>query len=128
MQPVIRIRDLTKTYAGGFEALKSVDLDIDKGEIFGLLGPNGVGKTTMINIVCGIVMKTSGTVTVNGHKQVVSVQIKPEAVDPEDVETLDDLVFAALQSALSAAELAQMEGLDNVASDAVAADTSTCPP
>ena len=64
MQPVISIRDLTKTYAGGFEALKSVDLDIDKGEIFGLLGPNGAGKTTMINIVCGIVMKTSGTVTV----------------------------------------------------------------
>ncbi len=67
MQPVIRIRDLTKTYAGGFEALKSVDLDIDKGEIFGLLGPNGAGKTTMINIVCGIVTKTSGTVTVNGY-------------------------------------------------------------
>ena len=67
MQPVISIRELTKTYAGGFEALKSVDLDINKGEIFGLLGPNGAGKTTMINIVCGIVMKTSGTVTVNGH-------------------------------------------------------------
>ena len=67
MQPVISIRDLTKTYAGGFEALKSVSLDISKGEIFGLLGPNGAGKTTMINIVCGIVTKTSGTVTVNGH-------------------------------------------------------------
>ncbi len=67
MQPVISIRDLTKTYAGGFEALKAVDLDIDKGEIFGLLGPNGAGKTTMINIVCGIVTKTSGTVTVNGY-------------------------------------------------------------
>jgi ABC-2 type transport system ATP-binding protein len=67
MQPVISIRELTKTYAGGFEALKAVDLDIDKGEIFGLLGPNGAGKTTMINIVCGIVTKTSGTVTVNGH-------------------------------------------------------------
>ena len=48
MQPVISIRELTKTYAGGFEALKAVDLDINKGEIFGLLGPNGAGKTTSI--------------------------------------------------------------------------------
>ena len=70
MQPVISIRDLTKTYAGGFEALKSVDLDINKGEIFGLLGPNGAGKTTLINIVCGIVTKSSGSVSVNGYDNV----------------------------------------------------------
>ncbi len=70
VQPVISIRELTKTYAGGFEALKAVDLDIDKGEIFGLLGPNGAGKTTMINIICGIVTKTSGSVTVNGFDTV----------------------------------------------------------
>jgi ABC-2 type transport system ATP-binding protein len=70
MEPVISIRDLTKTYAGGFEALKSVDLDINKGEIFGLLGPNGAGKTTLINIVCGIVSKTSGSVSVNGYDNV----------------------------------------------------------
>ena len=67
MQPVISIRDLTKTYAGGFEALKSVSLDIRPGEIFGLLGPNGAGKTTMINIVCGIVTKSGGSVSVNGY-------------------------------------------------------------
>jgi ABC-2 type transport system ATP-binding protein len=66
MQPVISISQLTKTYAGGFEALKSVDLEINKGEIFGLLGPNGAGKTTLINIVCGIVTKTSGSVLVDG--------------------------------------------------------------
>jgi ABC-2 type transport system ATP-binding protein len=70
MQPVIRISDLTKTYAGGFEALKSVDLDINKGEIFGLLGPNGAGKTTLINIVCGIVTKTGGSVSVAGFDNV----------------------------------------------------------
>ena len=70
MEPVISIRDLTKTYAGGFEALKSVDLDINKGEIFGLLGPNGAGKTTLINIVCGIVSKTSGSVSVDGYDNV----------------------------------------------------------
>ena len=70
MQPVISIRDLNKTYAGGFEALKAVDLDISKGEIFGLLGPNGAGKTTLINIVCGIVTKTGGSVSVDGFDNV----------------------------------------------------------
>ncbi len=67
MQPVIHIKELTKTYAGGFQALRAVDLDINKGEIFGLLGPNGAGKTTLINIVCGIVTKTSGSVIVDGY-------------------------------------------------------------
>jgi ABC-2 type transport system ATP-binding protein len=67
MQPVINISALTKTYAGGFQALKAVDLQINKGEIFGLLGPNGAGKTTLINIVCGIVTKTSGSVIVDGY-------------------------------------------------------------
>jgi len=70
MQPVINIKELTKTYAGGFEALKAVDLEINRGEIFGLLGPNGAGKTTLINIVCGIVTKTSGTVLVDGYDNV----------------------------------------------------------
>jgi len=67
MQPVINISALTKTYAGGFQALKAVDLQINKGEIFGLLGPNGAGKTTLINIVCGIVTKTSGSVIIDGY-------------------------------------------------------------
>jgi ABC-2 type transport system ATP-binding protein len=67
MQPIISIKDLTKTYAGGFEALKKTDLAIRRGEIFALLGPNGAGKTTLINIVCGIVNLTSGSVTVAGH-------------------------------------------------------------
>ena len=67
MHPVISIQGLTKTYAGGFQALKAVDLAINKGEIFGLLGPNGAGKTTLINIVCGIVNMTAGSVQVDGH-------------------------------------------------------------
>jgi ABC-2 type transport system ATP-binding protein len=67
MQPVISINELTKTYAGGFQALKAIDLEINKGEIFGLLGPNGAGKTTLINIVCGIVTKTSGSVIIDGY-------------------------------------------------------------
>jgi ABC-2 type transport system ATP-binding protein len=65
--PVISIKGLAKTYATGVEALKPVDLDIQRGEIFALLGPNGAGKTTMISIVCGIVTPSGGTVTVDGH-------------------------------------------------------------
>jgi ABC-2 type transport system ATP-binding protein len=67
MDSIISIRDLTKTYASGFNALKPTHLDIRNGEIFALLGPNGAGKTTLINIVCGIVNPTAGTVTVAGH-------------------------------------------------------------
>ena len=65
--PVISIAGLSKTYKGGHQALKSVDLTIGKGEIFALLGPNGAGKTTLISIVCGIVTPSEGTVLVDGH-------------------------------------------------------------
>ena len=67
MAPIISIKQLQKTYTGGFQAIKGVDLDINPGEIFALLGPNGAGKTTLINIVCGIVQATGGSVTVDGH-------------------------------------------------------------
>ena len=67
MPVVISIEGLTKTYKSGHEALKRVDLEIEKGEIFALLGPNGAGKTTMISIVCGIVTPSSGTITADGH-------------------------------------------------------------
>jgi ABC-2 type transport system ATP-binding protein len=66
-EPIIRIEGLKKAYAGGVEALKGVDLDIQKGEILALLGPNGAGKTTLISIVCGIVTPTSGRILVDGH-------------------------------------------------------------
>ena len=65
--PIISIRQLGKTYASGFQALKSVDLDIQPGEIFALLGPNGAGKTTLISIICGIVTASSGSVQADGH-------------------------------------------------------------
>jgi len=67
VQPIISIKNLTKTYASGFQALKNVDLDIQRGEIFALLGPNGAGKTTLIGVVCGTVNATSGTVIADGH-------------------------------------------------------------
>ena len=66
-QSIISIQGLSKTYDGGFQALKDVDLTIRKGEIFALLGPNGAGKTTLINIVCGSVNPTEGQVTVDWH-------------------------------------------------------------
>jgi ABC-2 type transport system ATP-binding protein len=67
VKPVISIRTLSKVYAGGQEALRDVNLDIEKGEIFALLGPNGAGKTTLISIVCGIVTPTTGAVEADGH-------------------------------------------------------------
>jgi ABC-2 type transport system ATP-binding protein len=67
MTTILSLRGLSKAYAGGLQALKSVDLDIRRGEIFALLGPNGAGKTTLINIVCGIVTPTAGQATAAGH-------------------------------------------------------------
>jgi ABC-2 type transport system ATP-binding protein len=64
---VLSVKDLSKIYASGFKALNSINLDIERGEIFALLGPNGAGKTTLISIICGIVNPSSGTVTVDGH-------------------------------------------------------------
>jgi len=64
---IISIRGLTKTYKGGHQALKGIDLDIREGEILALLGPNGAGKTTLISTICGLVTPTSGTVTVGGQ-------------------------------------------------------------
>jgi ABC-2 type transport system ATP-binding protein len=67
MTAIIAVSNLSKTYASGFEALKSINLDIRRGEIFALLGPNGAGKTTLISIICGIVNATDGTVSVDGR-------------------------------------------------------------
>src|SRR5215813_8833344 len=67
MPSIISISNLTKTYGSGLQALKRIDLEIGKNEIFALLGPNGAGKTTLISIVCGIVTASAGTVTVDGR-------------------------------------------------------------
>ncbi|MGQ7241893.1 ABC transporter ATP-binding protein [Salinicola sp. V024] len=68
--PVIAITGLSKRYDSGFEALKQIDLEIQRGEIFALLGPNGAGKTTLISIICGLVNASSGSVVVDGHDSV----------------------------------------------------------
>ena len=67
MQSVISVANLSKTYASGYQALKSINLDIRRGEIFALLGPNGAGKTTLISIICGIVTASQGAVKVDGR-------------------------------------------------------------
>ena len=67
MPSILSVSALTKRYASGLTALDSVDLEIERGEIFALLGPNGAGKTTLISLVCGTVTMTSGSVTVDGH-------------------------------------------------------------
>jgi len=97
MHPKISITNLTKTYAGGFQALKDIDLEIHKGEIFGLLGPNGAGKTTLINIVCGIVNPSGGQVLVDGHDIITEfretrakIGLVPQEIPTETFETVRD--------------------------------------
>ncbi len=63
----LTLRNLTKTYANGVEALKGIDLTVERGDFFALLGPNGAGKSTTIGIVSSLVNKTGGEVTILGH-------------------------------------------------------------
>ncbi|CAN5919373.1 hypothetical protein BH11MYX2_BH11MYX2_13540 [soil metagenome] len=64
---IVSIKGVGKTYKNDFIALKTVDLEIERGEIFALLGPNGAGKTTLINIICGIVNMSRGQIIADGH-------------------------------------------------------------
>ena len=88
-------KKIDKTYAGGFEALKDVSLEIDQGEIFALLGPNGAGKTTLINVVCGIVNASSGEVLIDGSDIVSDYRLTrskiglvPQELPSESFETV----------------------------------------
>jgi ABC-2 type transport system ATP-binding protein len=89
MSPIISIQNLSKTYATGFKALKTINLAIESGEIFALLGPNGAGKTTLIGIVCGIVKATTGSVTVAGHDIVKDYRITRSLIGlvPQELTT-----------------------------------------
>ena len=95
MQPIISVSNLSKTYGSGFQALKSIDLTIRRGEIFALLGPNGAGKTTLIGIICGIVNASSGSILVDGHdivrdyrKARASIGLVPQELATDTFETV----------------------------------------
>jgi ABC-2 type transport system ATP-binding protein len=95
MNIILRIQNLTKTYAGNLTALKSINLDIHEGEIFALLGPNGAGKTTLIGIICGLVNLTSGRVEAAGHDVVRDARaarsligLVPQEIATEAFETV----------------------------------------
>src|SRR5271165_3137083 len=95
MPPIISIVNVTKSYATGVEALKPINLDIEKGEIFALLGPNGAGKTTLINIICGIVTPSGGRVTAGGHDIVrdyraarAKIGLVPQELTTDSYETV----------------------------------------
>jgi ABC-2 type transport system ATP-binding protein len=99
MPPIVEISALRKAYAGGFEALKGVDLQIAEGEILALLGPNGAGKTTLISTVCGITTATSGTVRVGGHDTVTDfraaramIGLVPQEINLEPFEKVQSTV------------------------------------
>jgi len=68
--PIISIKDLSKTYDNGFEALKNISIDIKRGEILALLGPNGAGKTTLISAVTGLISPSAGSIIVDGHDNI----------------------------------------------------------
>ena len=96
---ILRIEGLGKVYASGFQALRSVDLSIRRGEIFALLGPNGAGKTTLISIVCGLVNPSSGRVSVDGHDIVRDyrstrslIGLVPQELTTDAFETVWDTV------------------------------------
>lgn len=80
MAPILSVQNLTKRYAGGFEALTDVNLEIEEGEIIALLGPNGAGKTTLISTICGITMPTSGHITVDGHDTITDYRRAREQI------------------------------------------------
>jgi ABC-2 type transport system ATP-binding protein len=86
---IITVSNVGKTYASGFVALKSVNLDIRRGEIFALLGPNGAGKTTLISIICGIVRASQGTVSADGHDIVRDYRAARAAIGlvPQELHT-----------------------------------------
>ncbi len=99
MSPILSIHNLNKIYAGGFQALKDINLEISKGEIFALLGPNGAGKTTLINAVCGIVNPSEGKILVDGFDIVKDyratralIGLVPQELTTDAFETVWDTV------------------------------------
>jgi len=99
MSSILSVKNVSKTYASGFSALQSIDLEIRRGEILALLGPNGAGKTTLISIICGIVNASAGSVVVDGHDIVADyrqsrslIGLVPQELTTDAFETVWDTV------------------------------------
>ena len=88
-EPILTVAGVSKTYKDGPTALKTVDIEVNRGEIVALLGPNGAGKTTLISIICGIVTPSSGSVTVAGHDVVRDYKAARRAIGlvPQELAT-----------------------------------------
>jgi len=81
MQPIVSISNVSKAYAGGFQALQNVDPDVQPGGILALLGPNGASKTTLTSIICSIVNASAGSVTVDGDHIVADYRLTRSRID-----------------------------------------------
>jgi ABC-2 type transport system ATP-binding protein len=127
-QDAIRIEGLRKTYKGGKEALKGVDLAIPKGSVFGLLGPNGAGKSTLINILAGLVTKTAGKVTIWGWDQDInprqsraSIGVMPQELNldpfftPRDALEVQAGLYGVPKPQRRSDEILEMVGLSDKA-------------
>lgn len=75
MTDIIELEDVEKSY-GSFEVLKGIDFSVEEGEIFGILGPNGVGKTTLFQTVLGLLRADGGSIKIKGEKHTQSKEIK----------------------------------------------------
>lgn len=103
MTAAISIKDLKKTYKEGKSgqqkvALKGITLDIPRGSFFGLLGPNGAGKSTMINIMAGLVIKSSGSVTICGHDIEKDMRASRKSIGVVPQELVLDTFFTVRQA------------------------------
>ena len=93
MDSMIQINNLKKTYSNGFNALKGININIEKGKFFGLLGPNGAGKTTTIGILTGLVNLTSGNVLIDGYDVIKDYKITRRMIGLSPQEINLDVFF-----------------------------------
>ncbi len=124
----IRIEGLTKTYAGGKQALTGVDLTVPAGSVFGLLGPNGAGKSTLINILAGLVIKTAGKVEIwgwdqdrNPRQSRAAIGVMPQELNldpffaPRDALEVQAGLYGVPKSQRRSDEILRMVGLEDKA-------------
>ena len=99
MSSIISVKNLTKTYDNGFQALRNLSLEIEEGEILALLGPNGAGKTTLISAICGLLSVPENTITVGGFDVSADyrnsrslIGLVPQEITIEPFETVKNAV------------------------------------